>query len=242
LERSEYERLAAVEERMWWFAGLHANLVAALAGTRAPRRVLDAGCGTGGLLARLAAAFPEARLAGLDLDAGALRLARDKACAALCRGSIDRLPFADDVFDAAVSADVLCHRGVDELNALSELGRCLRQGGLLVLNLPAHPWLYGAHDRAVDNARRYRRGEIRRLLAQAGFTRVRTRHWNSLLFPLMVLRRVLWRRGAAASEVALGPAPLERAFGAILALERRLLAAGLSLPFGGSILATAMKP
>lgn len=241
MEQSEYVRLAAAEERMWWFRGLHANLLAALAAGPAPQRLLDAGCGTGGLLARLAGALPKALLVGLEIDAGAAALARGKGRFALVIGSVDRPPFAAESFDAVLSADVLCHRGVDEARALAGFRRCLRRGGLLVLNLPAHRWLYSAHDAAVDNARRYARTELCRHLAQAGFTRIRARHWNSLLFPLMVLRRKLWPR-AGASEVELLPAPVERLFAAVLAVERWLLRAGLSLPFGGSILVTAVKP
>lgn len=226
---------------MWWFRGLHAHLLAALAEAPARRRLLDAGCGTGGLLARLAAALPEAALVGLEIDAGAALLAREKSGALLAIGSVDRLPFAADSFDAVLSADVLCHRGVDEAQALAGFRRCLKPGGLLVLNLPAYRWLASAHDDAVGNARRYGRAELRRRLAEAGFARIRARYWNGFLFPLMVLRRKLWRR-AGASDVELLPAPVERVFGAVVALERRLLGAGLSLPFGGSILAVAVKP
>ena len=225
---------------MWWFRGLHANLLAALAASGAPRRVLDAGCGTGGFMARLAAEFPRTAVIGLELDAGAVLLARAKTGGALCRGSIDLPPFADGAFDAIVSADVLCHRGVDQQRALGALRRCLRPGGLILLNLPAYRWLYSAHDVAVDNARRYAAGEVRRLLEAAGFERVRTRYWNSLLFPLMVLRRKFGRSGG--SDVALGPPLIERALGAVLGLERRLGEAGLGLPFGGSILATGVRP
>jgi SAM-dependent methyltransferase len=244
VERSEYERLAAAEDGMWWFRGLHANLLAALAGgDAAPGRILDAGCGTGGLLARLAAAFPRSWIVGLDVDEGAASVARSKSGKPICRGSVDRLPFADGAFDAILSADVLCHRGVDAGRALQGFRRCLKPGGMLVLNLPAYAWLYSAHDVAVDNARRFGRGELAELLAAAGFERVRTRFWNSLLFPLMVVRRKLWRRGTAgASDVALRSPPVERALAAVMALESRLVAAGLFLPFGGSILASAVKP
>jgi SAM-dependent methyltransferase len=244
VERSEYERLAAVEDGMWWFRGLHANLIAALARAgAAPGRILDAGCGTGGLLARLAAAFPRSSIVGIDIDEGAAAAARAKSGSPVCRGSVDRLPFADGAFDAIVSADVLCHRGVDAERALAGFRRCLKPGGLLVLNLPAYRWLYSAHDVAVDNARRFGRGELAELLAVAGFERVATRFWNSFLFPLMVVRRKLWRRGTAgASDVALRSPPLERALGWVMALESRLVSAGIPLPFGGSILASAVKP
>ena len=245
MEREEYERLAAVEGEMWWFRGLHANLLAALRRNEAGEHpaILDAGCGTGGLLVTLGRALPRAMLVGIELDEGAAATARAKSGRLVCVGSIDRLPFADSGFDAVLSADVLCHAGVDEAAALASLRRCLRPGGTLILNLPAYPWLYSAHDTAVANARRYTRGELRRLLARMGFTGVRTVYWNSFLFPLMILRRKL-RRGSAAdgSEVALLPAPLEWLFGALMALESRLRKAGIGLPFGGSILATAVKP
>jgi len=60
----------------------------------------------------------------------------------------------------------------------------------------------------------------------------------------MVLRRKLgWRReGMPASDVVLMPAPVERLFAAIVALEASLLGSGLRFPFGGSVLATAVKP
>jgi hypothetical protein len=73
---------------------------------------------------------------------------------------------------------------------------------------------------------------------------VRAHYWNSLLFPVMVLRRKLAGVAASArgSDVALAWAPLERSLAACLALEGRLAAAGVRLPFGGSILATAVRP
>ena len=53
MELTEYARMDAVEDHMWWYRALHRRLVAALAGRDGC--VLDAGCGTGGLLARLLA-------------------------------------------------------------------------------------------------------------------------------------------------------------------------------------------
>lgn len=247
MNRSEYERLAATEERMWWFLGLHANLLSAWRGAAAraaasPPVMLDAGCGTGGFLARLAAALPGAMLFGLDRDLGACATARERSGQPICAGSIDALPFADTAFDAIFSADVLCHSGVEERAALAGIRRCLKPGGILVLNLPAYRWLFSAHDLAVDNVRRYARSDVRRLLDAAGFVRITVDYWNSLLFPIMVARRKLWRGGAAVSDVALLPAPVERLFRMLMSIERRLARSGLRLPFGGSLIAVAANP
>jgi SAM-dependent methyltransferase len=243
LERREYERLATVEEHGWWFRGLHENLIAAW--RRAPPSathavLLDAGCGTGGLLTRLAQADPQARCYGLEIDPLAAATARDKSGAAIIAGSALAPPIAPGSCDTIFSADVLCHRGVEPAAALAALLPCLKPGGTLVLNLPAYRWLFSGHDRAVDNVRRFGARELRALLASAGFADIRIGYWNSLLFPLMVAQRLVHR--SAASDVELLPPLVERLFGTILRIEARLAAGGLRLPYGGSILAIAVKP
>jgi hypothetical protein len=111
---------------------------------------------------------------------------------------------------------------------------------VLLLNLPAYRWLFSGHDLAVDNVRRFGAGEVRALLRAAGFVEIRIAYWNSLLFPLMVAQRLVHRD--AKSGVELLPPVVERLFGTILRCELALASCGLRLPFGGSILATAVKP
>src|SRR4051794_38340673 len=152
MEPAEYALMDEAEDRMWWYRALHRRLVNGLAHTTG--RVLDAGCGTGGFLARLAAARPELRLAGVEWDETAARRARLKSGAAIVRGSVNALPFDAASFDAAISADVLCHAAVDPPQALQELHRVLRPGGRLMINMPAYSWLASAHDRQVHNLRR----------------------------------------------------------------------------------------
>ncbi len=249
MEPAEYTLMDAAEDGMWWYRALHARITDALASVHG--RVLDAGCGTGGLLARLQAR-PTLELYGLEYEAIAAPRAAAKSGAYIARGSINALPFADASFQAVVSADVLCHTAVTPALALAELRRVLAPGGLLVLNLPSYQWLMSAHDRQVHTARRTTAPALAQDLAAAGFTQVHARYWNSLLLPLMILQRKVLARdkggethpaggkgGKMVSDVAAFPPLIDATFHALTALERRL---GLKLPAGGSVLATARKP
>lgn len=244
MERREYDKLDHAEDRMWWFAGLHRNLLM-LARRRpldAASAILDAGCGTGGLLSRLAGSYPERAIFGIDLDPQACRRAALKSARPVCAGSVDALPFADGAFAAIFSADVLCHKGVDERRALRQFNRCLARRGCLVLNLPAYRWMLSRHDAAVSNVRRYTAGGLSRLLQSAGLRPVYLSYWNALLFPLMVLTRKLFRGDEQiGSDVRLYPRTLDLLCRAATAFETVLLRAGVRFPFGGSILAIATK-
>lgn len=222
---------------MWWYRALHARLCDAL--DHAQLRVLDAGCGTGGFLAVLAHRRPDMSRFGLEWDHAAAWRARDKSGAAITQGSVNALPFGDASFDAAVSADVLCHGAVDPAVATAELWRVLRPGGRLVVNLPAYQWLLSAHDRRVRNVRRFTAAGAATLLRDAGFHDVRVHYWNALLLPLMVMQRKILARGDAVSDVAPFPPWLDAMLHGMTRLERHL---PFPLPAGGSVLAIAEKP
>jgi SAM-dependent methyltransferase len=243
MERGEYERMHALEGRLWWYRGLHGLMadqvrreVKAAAGP-----LLDAGCGTGGLLAALASRNPQPRRLGLEYDAIAAGLAAEKSGAGMVVGTVMALPFADASLGAMISADVLPHRLVDPSQALKEAYRCLESGGILILNLPAYGWMLSAHDRHVHSARRFTRRQAIGLVRAVGFEVRHTTYWNCLLFPVMVLRRMLTRWSAAGSDVRPFPAPVDWLFGALVGIERRLIGWGVSLPFGGSVLLVARK-
>jgi SAM-dependent methyltransferase len=236
MELPEYALMDAAEDHMWWYRALHRRLTQAL--TDVHGSVLDAGCGTGGLLTRLSAERPDLRPVGVEWAQPASLRAAAKSGAPIARGSVNALPFAAASFDAAIAADLLCHGAVDPAPALTELRRVLRPGGKLLVNMPAYAWLLSAHDRQVHNVRRCSARQVSAMLRNAGFVRVRTGYWNSLLLPLMVAQRKLLASNAAASDVAPFPPWLDAMLHAITEIERRL---PFRLPAGGSVLAIAER-
>ncbi len=242
MEESEYRKLAQVEDRMWYFRGLHGLAERALGGALgAAAQILDAGCGTGGLIRRLGPAHPGWAWTGIDLSPVACALARERTTADIRLGSVTELPFGERSFDAVVSCDVLYHVE-DDGAALREAARVLRPGGLIVVNVPAYRWLWSYHDRAVHSVRRYGRMELAAKLGRAGFSQLRTGPWNTILFPWVVLRRKLLPAPRGGSDVRTYPAAVEAVARAALALEGCWTATGLRLPYGSSIFATARKP
>jgi SAM-dependent methyltransferase len=238
MEPHEYEAMDAVEEQMWWYRALHGRLLEALGDVHGT--ILDAGCGTGGFLARLRRDRPDLTAVGVEVHASAAERAASKSGQSVYRASVEDMPFEDNTFDAIVCADVLCHRSLTPLKALKELGRVLRPGGRLILNLPAHEWLRSTHDSRVHTATRSSASSVRRQLVQCGFTDLHVAYWNALLLPLMVAqRKLLGRRAESGSDVKpFHPVANAVLFG-VTEIERGL---PRWFPAGGSVMATAHRP
>jgi len=96
------------------------------------------------------------------------------------------------------------------------------------------------HDRAVSNIRRYSATHVVSLLRQAGFIKIKATYWNTILFPLMVLQRIVVAKQGA-SDVMLFRKPINMLFRTILRAENHFITRGFRFPAGGSILAIAMK-
>jgi SAM-dependent methyltransferase len=248
MEPSEYQILFAQEEWHCWYRALR-NLVeeqvlSRFDGTRGPIRILDAGCGTGGMLRRLEGLGSSF---AIDNSRLALDLARRRSSLPLGLASVGALPFRSSSFDLMLSLDVLYHRQVEsDLVALREAHRCLRPGGVLVLNLPAYAFLRSRHDTAVHTARRYHRRGLRRLLAEAGLEVERITYWNTVLFPALALYRLAGRMiapggGPTLSDVRSLPAPVNHFLLGVLDLERLWLR-HRDLSFGLSLMAIARRP
>jgi SAM-dependent methyltransferase len=244
VEPSEYEHIHRLEARHFRYRGVQALVLSALdrhlAQGASRARILDAGCGPGGLSRRMA---EHGDVVALDSSPLALAyLARERGPLPV-QGDVGALPFSDDAFDAVVSVDVLYHRAVgDDAAALAELRRACRPGGVVLLHLPAHDWLRGPHDRHVHTARRYTRAGVRRLAERTGLQAVRVAWAGCALLPVAAcLRGLAGRDAGARSDVRALPAPINGPLSLWARAEASLALRGL-LPWGLSVFAVLRKP
>jgi SAM-dependent methyltransferase len=104
---------------------------AALAGVAAGQRVLDVGCGPGVLTARLVDAIGAEAVVAVDPSGPFVRATRERLPGVTVEQAFaERLPFADDVFDAAL-AQLVVHFMSDPVVGLAEMARVTRDGGVV---------------------------------------------------------------------------------------------------------------
>lgn len=246
MDASEYRRLSQIENRHWWFRAIHSLIVGVFKGPtlsfsrsdlKRPLRILDAGCGTGGLTEKLVSA---GTVVGLDISSQALSYAREKSLVFI-QGSVNNLPFRDESFDVITSISLLYHKRVDDGAAWAEMRRVSRPGGIAIVVLPAFPWLTSHHDRLTHAKRRYTLPHVMQDVSTHGFEVLDGRYLFSLLFPIFFIKRVTERLGVQlASDVAMPPRWLN------VFLERTCLfewrfARFLKFPFGSSLLLVVRK-
>jgi 2-polyprenyl-3-methyl-5-hydroxy-6-metoxy-1,4-benzoquinol methylase len=242
MERAEFEAMAGMDERHWWYRGRRAVVRAMLDELDLPpaARILDAGCGSGLMLdelERYGTAF------GVDSSSWAVAAARGRRHARVELATLEQLPYANGGFDLVTCLDVLEHVPDDE-PALAELWRVTAPGGHLLLTVPAYQTLWSAHDVANHHFRRYRMRTLRVVALDTGWEIRRTSYFNSVLLPAAALVRVVRKlhKGDGRSELSLTPAPLDRVLALPLRLEAQLLRLGMKLPAGLSLLTLLQKP
>ena len=132
--------------------------------TLAGKRTLDAACGVGYGSALLNVSGRR-EVIGLDISLDACRYARQHYGASVVCGDVSKLPFAEDVFDLAVSFETIEHIPVPD-KLLSQLFRVCKPNALLVLSTPNNR-VYPAGN--AFHVRQFSREEILRLIEENGF-------------------------------------------------------------------------
>lgn len=209
----------------------------------AGRRVLDLGCGAGGLSAEL-------------LRQGCEVTSQDysEAMVAMCRryldsqglpsGSVRRGGAGDlvdeGVFDTVVALDVIEHIE-DDHDALLKMHRALKPSGELVLSVPALSELYGPKDEAIGHFRRYDRQPLLDALRRAGFEVQSVRYWNAIgVLPVWYSVKISKKRLDESMRYA-GRSLLKRALNTALGVWFHKIENAVPMPLGLTLIVRA-KP
>ncbi len=242
MEKSAYLQMAETEQDHWWFCGRRAilqRLIAQHLAGKPPQPILEIGAGTGGNLAMLSQFGP---LSATEMDDDARQIACSRTQINVQPGSLPHgLPAFPQKFNLICLFDVLEHVD-DDIGSLRAIRNLLTPDGVLLLTVPAHPWLWSQHDKQLHHQRRYTRDSLHAQINSAGLHLQRFSYFNTFLFPLAAAARLIDRaRGGNAASGAEIPSTFINTVLKNIFISEAALLARFDLPVGVSMLAMVRR-
>lgn len=224
MDRSVYDNMAKLDEQHWWYVARRDvldRLIRRRIQLPESARILEIGCGTGHNLPMLG---QFGAVDAIEIDPAAREMASKRLGKPVMASPLPALEGIEDgAYDMVAILDVLEHIEADK-DALTGIARKLKPGGRILITVPAHPWMWSAHDVVNHHHRRYTRRTLKSVVAEAGLRLDMLRWFNSLLFPVAagvrLVGRVLGKKGG---DDSLPPRPVNFLFGKIFALERHAI-------------------
>ncbi len=224
MDRIVYDRMAAHDSTHWWYRArrdILADYLTRYAALPARAQILEIGCGTGHNLPMLAG-FGD--VDAIEIDPAAREIASErlgKPVGAAPLPALTGVPRGH--YDLIAVLDVVEHIE-DDVAALAAMRECLAPGGKILIAVPAHQWMWSAHDTVNHHHRRYSKATLISAIERAGLKPKKLGYFNSLLFPLAAAARIAGRlSGRDDSDDSPPPGPVNALFERIFRLERHLV-------------------
>lgn len=241
MDRIVYDRMAAHDSTHWWYRArrdILADYLKNFANLPEKAKILEIGCGTGHNLPMLAQ-FGE--MDAIEIDPAAREIASERLGKAVGAAPLPELTGVPrGHYDLIAVLDVVEHIE-DDVAALQAMRDCLAPGGKILITVPAHQWMWSAHDVVNHHHRRYSKAGLKAVMEKAGLKYSHLAYFNSLLFPLAAGARLAGRiMGRDDSDDSPPPPAVNALFEKIFRLERHLVG---KMPMGpGVSIVTLAEP
>ena len=237
MERFVYEQMAELDQRHWWYCARRdviAALIRRVVRPPADAAILEIGCGTGHNFPMLSAF---GHVDALELDDQARAVAEKRLGRSIMSAPLPQLAGVPERhYDVVGAFDVIEHID-DDRASIASIAERLKPGGKFVMTVPAHQWMWSAHDTVNHHKRRYSKRGLAQLIEGSPLKLDAVGYFNSLLFPVAIAERMASKAlGKDGGDLALPPAPLNAALKRTFAAERHLIGR-VPLPPGLSLFA-----
>lgn len=240
MEERVYHNMYRVEKEHWWFTARLAIILRFMSkrlGATTGTRVLDVGCGTGAILEEFSHRYDAT---GIDPSPQAIAFCQQRGLTNVRTGTLSGFS-GESRFDVITMFDVLEHIENDR-ETLRESAHRLVPGGAVLITVPAYRWLWSQHDVVLHHKTRYTRRSLSTVVTDAGLDIEHITYFNTLLFPLAAIRRVIQKiTGSQTMDDLEIPSPVVNSvLRSVFELETEMVSSS-SLPFGLSLLCLARK-
>lgn len=239
MRKDLYKDLYTTEETHWWHKAKRRFIKQFISTFTKNKKltILDVGCGTGKNMEELA---HWGDVWGVDVSEDALAFCRKRGLTQLKKGEAEHLPFPKETFDVAILLDVLEH--VDDVIAIREIKRVLKNSGFIVITVPAFWWLWSKWDEILHHKRRYTKGQLGEILTKEGFVVQRNTYIHSfLVVPSLIIRKLKQLQKKPYSSDFQINNSLTNIFFTFLSKLEQLWISRYDMPLGTSILCIAQK-
>ncbi len=253
MDLAQFQVHADLEQKHWWFLGRR-HLVATLLHELVPpgqgKKLVDVGCGTGGVTAFFSREYS---CTGVDPSPDGIAFAKRRfpECSFVQGNAPEAVKQQIGEADAVVLLEVLEHVEQDR-DFVQSLLAAMKSGAVFITMAPADPTMWGPHDAGFGHFRRYDERTFRALWQGANTSELLVSHCNTHLYPLAKTVRFLSRLKGSAwgpgnTDLALPAAPVNRAMASLFRAEAPRLKALLrkerktGYRFGVSLMAVPRK-
>jgi len=192
VDKSHLAELIKIEEHYWWHVAKR-DLVRMLLEEYCPppAKIVEGGIGGGFNLLELKRAGYA--VYGLDIYQESVEHCRDLGMNSVAVQNLEK-PWQATTkdCDAVLMLDVVEHCA-NPIEVLKNARDSLKPGGLIMLTLPAYPFLMGPWDVMLGHHRRYTKAMLEAEAKEAGLKIVWFSHWNSFTLPVAIMVRLLER-------------------------------------------------